>query len=65
MQSEMGKLQGELKVKKSGNLMMNALMRGLKEKLDEEMSKNRQIIEGQQTELARNEINIKNQQEEI
>ena len=45
--------------------MMNALMRGLKEKLDEEMAKNREIIEAQQTELAQKEMNIRNQQEEI
>ena len=37
----MGKLRGELKVKQNGNLMMNALMRGLKQKLDDEMAKNR------------------------
>lgn len=61
----MGKLRGELKVKKSGNQMMNALMRGLKQKLDEEMARNRDMIEGQQTELSRKEINIKNQQDEI
>lgn len=61
----MGKLRGELKVKLSGNKMMNALMRGLKQKLEEEMARNREIIEGQQTELSRKEINIKNQQDEI
>ena len=37
----MDKLRGELKVKQNGNQMMNALMRGLKQKLDEEMAKNR------------------------
>ena len=61
----MGKLRGELKVKLSGNKMMNALMRGLKQKLEEEMARNREIMEGQQTELSRKEINIKNQQDEI
>ena len=45
----MGKLRGELKVKLSGNKMMNALMRGLKQKLEEEMARNREIIDGQQT----------------
>ena len=45
--------------------MMNALMRGLKEKLDEQMAKNREVIEGQSEELARREANILNQQEEI
>ena len=43
----MGKLRGELKVKLSGNKMMNALMHGLKQKLEEEMARNREIIEGQ------------------
>ena len=45
--------------------MMCALMRGFKQKLEEEMARNREIIEGQQTELSRKEINIKNQQDEI
>ena len=61
----MDKLRGELKVKQNGNLMMNALMRGLKQKLDEEMVKNRQIIESQQNDLAQREFDMQNQQEEI
>ena len=61
----MGKLRGELKVKQNGNQMMNALMRGLKQKLDEEMAKNRQIIESQQNDLAQRELDMQNQQEEI
>ena len=61
----MGKLRGELKVRQNGNLMMNALMRGLKQKLDEEMAKNRKIIESQQDDLAQRELDMQNQQEEI
>ena len=61
----MGKLHGELKVKQNGNQMMNALMRGLKQKLDEEMAKNRKIIESQQNDLAQRELDMQNQQEEI
>ena len=61
----MGKLRGELKVKQNGNLMMNALMRGLKQKLDDEMAKNRKIIESQQNDLAQRELDMQNQQEEI
>ena len=56
----MDKLHGELKVKQNGNLMMNALMRGLKQKLDEEMIKNRQIIESQQNDLAQREFDMQN-----
>ena len=52
-------------MKKNGNVMMNALMRGLKQKLDEEMAKNRQVIESQSQNLARQATNINNQQEEI
>ena len=46
MQGELGKLRGELKVKKAGNQMMNALMRAFKQKLEEEITKNRAVIEG-------------------
>ena len=61
----MSKLRGELKVRQNGNQMMNALMRGLKQKLDEEMAKNRQIIESQQNDLAQRELDMQSQQEEI
>ena len=33
--------------------MMNALMRGLKQKLDEELAKNREVIESQKAELTK------------
>ena len=61
----MSKLRGELKVRQNGNQMMNALMRGLKQKLDEEMAKNRQIIESQQNDLAQRELDMQSQQKEI
>ena len=47
-------------MKKNGNVMMNALMRGLKQKLDEKMAENRAIIEGQSKELANKDANIQN-----
>ena len=45
--------------------MMNALMRAFKQKLEEEITKNRAVIEGQNSELARRDMSIRNQQEEI
>ena len=44
-------MRGDLKIRSNGNVMMNALMRGLKQKLDEEMMKNREIIEGQSAQI--------------
>ena len=45
--------------------MMNALMKGLKQKLDEEMARNREVIEGQSHEIAQKDLNMRNQYEEI
>ena len=48
----MSRLQGDLHVKKNGNVMMNAIMRGLKQKLEEEMAKSRQTVEAQSNEIV-------------
>ena len=45
LRNQNAKLQGTLKVKAAGNQMMNALMRGFKQKLDEEMARSRKVIE--------------------
>ena len=50
-EEEIGKLRSDLTVKTNGNKMMNALMRGLKEKLDEEMAKSKQVIREQGEEI--------------
>ena len=41
LRDQNAKLQGTLKIKQNGNVMMNALMRGLKQKLDEQMARSR------------------------
>ena len=47
----MGKLRSDLKIKQNGNRMLAALMRAFKQKLEEEMSANRQKVEQQNAEL--------------
>ena len=44
MSRENEELKGSLQAKKTGNVMLNALMRGFKVKLEEEMAANRQAM---------------------
>jgi len=51
LKSEVSKLRGDLNIKTNGNRMMNALMRGFKNKLDEEMARSRKVIKDQTQEI--------------
>ena len=42
-----------MKIKSNGNVMMNALMRGLKQKLEEEMARSRKTIEEQKQDISK------------
>ena len=44
LQNENDKLRGTLKVKKTGNVMLNALMRGFRMKLEEALTESRQAM---------------------
>ena len=45
VKSELEKVKSEIHTKKNGNRMLSAIMRGLKMKLEDEMAKNRQVID--------------------
>ena len=65
VKSELEKVKSEIHTKKNGNRMLSAIMRGLKMKLEDEMAKNRQVIDQQALEIEQYSQAVQQQQYQV